>query len=116
MSPPGEKPELRDHEFREMKRSDKAPSHHLEMDDLKEVKMRLSADLGKCPMLVREILELKRGSVVRLDKIAGEMTDIYISDLLLARGEVVVIGDALHIRLAEIVGAEERTDDDVPSR
>ena len=60
-------------------------------------------------MLVREVLELKRGSIVQLDKLAGEMTDIYVNGLHLARGEVVVIADVLHVRIGEIVGREEKS-------
>jgi flagellar motor switch protein FliN/FliY len=55
----------------------------------------------------------KVGAVIQLDKLAGEMTDIYLNGLPLARGEVVVIGDSLHIRIGEILGAAEKTEDDL---
>jgi len=55
-------------------------------------------------MLVREVLDLKQGSIVPLDKLAGEMTDIYVNGIPLAKGEVVVIGDSLHVRVGEILG------------
>ncbi|MBM3290634.1 MAG: flagellar motor switch protein FliN, partial [Candidatus Hydrogenedentes bacterium] len=66
--------------------------------------------LGACTMLVRDVLALQRGSVVQLSKLAGEMTDIYLNGLPLARGEVVVIGDTLHVRIGEIVGQEKQGD------
>jgi len=47
---------------------------------------------------------------VQLSKLAGEMTDIYLNGLPLARGEVVVIGDTLHVRIGEIVGQEKQGD------
>lgn len=84
----------------------------LAMDDLNDVRLVITADLGRCSMMVREILELKRGTVVTLDKPAGEMTDIYVNDLSLAKGEVVVIGDSLHVRIGEIVGTGEKDQDD----
>jgi flagellar motor switch protein FliN/FliY len=78
---------------------------HLELHDLRNVRLSITADLGQCTMLVRDILELKRGSVVALDKLAGEMTDIYANGIPLAKGEVVVIADSLHVRISDITGA-----------
>lgn len=85
---------------------------HLDLEDLHEVKLTIHADLGNCKMYVRDILELREGSVVQLNKMAGEMTDIYLNGLPLAKGEVVVIGDSLHVRIAEILGTAEKTPDD----
>lgn len=100
-----------DHTFEEIEPIvGEGPSQHLAVDDLKRVKLPISAHLGSCTMLVRDVLQLRRGSVVRLDKLAGEMTDIYVSNLPLARGEVVVIGDVLHVRVGEIVGQELRSE------
>lgn len=109
---PGSEP--REHEFGEVRRTERPPVQHLDIDDLKSVRLELSVDLGCARMLVRDVLELKRGSVVRLDKVAGETTDITVGGLPFARGEVVVIGDTLHVRVGELVGAEERTEDDAP--
>lgn len=79
----------------------------LSIKDIGPVKLKVSAELGSCPMIVRDVLALKRGSVLPLDKLAGEMTDIYMGGILFARGEVVVLGDSLHVRIAEICGVEE---------
>jgi flagellar motor switch protein FliN/FliY len=84
------------------------PSQHLGVDDLKEVRLQLTADLGECMMTVRQVLQLKEGSILALGKLAGEMTDIRINDVLMARGEIVVIGDELHIRVGEVIGVGER--------
>lgn len=99
--------EARGHEFAEIGEGEKRPSLHLAQDDLGDVTLRVTADLGRCKLLVGEVLDLKRGSVIRLDRLAGEMTDIYVNGLPLARGEVVVIGDTLHVRIAEVIGAGE---------
>lgn len=77
---------------------------HLVVDDLGEVKLSLSADLGRSTVLVREVIELRRGSVLPLDKLAGEMVDLYVNGVPFAKGEVVVIGDNLHVRIAEVIG------------
>ncbi|MDZ4860697.1 MAG: FliM/FliN family flagellar motor switch protein [Candidatus Hydrogenedentes bacterium] len=97
-----------DHTFEEIVPVAGPPNAHLKMDDLRRVKLVVSADLGSCNMLVREVLELQRGSVVQLSKLAGEMTDIYVNGQTLARGEVVVIGDTLHVRIGELVGQEHK--------
>jgi flagellar motor switch protein FliN len=110
MSSPGA-PEPQSHQFQEMPAGEEAPQERLELDDLKDVKLTITAHLGSSSMLVRDVLELKRGSVVQLDKLAGEMTDIYLNDLQFARGEVVVIADVLHVRVGEIAGGEERAFD-----
>lgn len=86
---------------------DELPSMHLDLEDLYKVPLPLSADLGRAQMTVREILDLKVGSIVSLDKMAGEMTDVLMEGLSIARGEVVVIGDILHVRLSEITGVNE---------
>ena len=99
-----------DHTFAEIEPVAAPPGAHLKLDDLKRVKLTVSADLGNCNMLVREVLDLQRGSVVQLAKLAGEMTDIYLNGQPLARGEVVVIGDTLHVRIGEIIGQEKQSD------
>ena len=80
----------------------------LDLNDVRQVKLRITADLGTCSILVRDVLDLKRGSVLHLNKLAGEMADIYVNDIPMARGEVVVLGDALHVRIAEIFGMGEK--------
>lgn len=95
-----------DHTFEEIVPAPVTSPERLVIEDLNYVKLSITADLGTSDMLVRDVLELKRGSVIQLSKLAGEMTDIYVNGLPLARGEVVVIGDALHVRIGEIVGQE----------
>lgn len=107
-----QKSEARDHEFGEVRRVERAPTQHLNVDDLKDVRLPLTVDLGICSMLVREVIELKRGSVIRLNKTAGDATDVYVGEQPVAKGEVVVIGDSLHVRIGDIIGAEERSEDD----
>jgi flagellar motor switch protein FliN/FliY len=109
-------PDAREHRFNEVRRAERAPTQHLDIEDLKTVRLFLTVDLGHTSMLVREVLELQQGSVVRLNKVAGETTDIEVGGEYFARGEVVVIGDALHVRISEIVGAEEKPEDDVHTR
>jgi len=83
---------------------------HLELGDIADVLLNISADLGVSQMDVKEILELKVGSIIPLDKMAGEMTDVLLNNLPMARGEVVVIGETLHVRISEIIGVNEILD------
>jgi flagellar motor switch protein FliN/FliY len=83
---------------------------HLELSDLKDVLLQISTDLGVSKMNVKEILDLKVGSIIALNKMAGEMTDILINKLPMARGEVVVLGETLHVRISEIIGVSEILD------
>jgi len=101
----------RDHTFQEVVETGNLPPDHLSVEDLSDVQLTVSVDLGGCSMLVRDILELKRGSVIQLEKLAGEMSDVFVNGLPLAKGEVVVIGDTLHVRIGEIIGAEEKRDE-----
>jgi len=100
----------REHEFAEMQPGETG-SQLLELADLDDVKLSVSVSLGESRMLVREILDLKVGSIVYLDKMAGELADISANGLPLAKGEIVVIGDALHVRLADINGVQEQSDE-----
>lgn len=97
-----------DHEFEEEFVAAAPAQEHLSVEDLGEVKLELSADLGQCKVRVRDVLELQRGSVLALDKLAGEMADIFINGVPFGRGEVVVMVDSVHVRVAEIIGAMEK--------
>lgn len=88
------------------------PRNHLAIEDLEGVRLEITADLGSSTMLVREILELQKGSIITLSKLAGEMSDVFVNGLPLARGEVVVIGDTLHVRVGEIIGMEEKGEEE----
>lgn len=83
------------------------PFEHLDLEDVMNIRLRLTAELGQARMRVREVLALKVGSIVTLDRMAGELTDIYVNGLPLGRGEVVVISDILHVRMSEILNNAE---------
>jgi flagellar motor switch protein FliN/FliY len=76
---------------------------------LGDVAVRLTMQLGKSTMFVRDVVELRNGSTVELDKLAGEQIDIYLNDVFFAKGEVVVIGDALAVRITDIAGQEKES-------
>ena len=73
------------------------------IDLLMEVPLQVTAELGRTRLSVREVLELGAGSVVELERLAGEPIDLLVNSLLIARGEVVVIDESFGIRVTEIV-------------
>jgi flagellar motor switch protein FliN/FliY len=75
---------------------------------LMDVPLKLTVELGRTTKLVREILALAPGSVVELDKLAGEAVDILVNEKLIAKGEVVVIDENFGVRITEIINPEER--------
>ncbi len=80
----------------------------LAIEDLRDVPATVTAELGHCQIYVREVLGLERGSVLTLTKSAGEMADVLVNGVPIARGEIVVLGDSLNIRIAEIFGLTEK--------
>ncbi|MFJ5716423.1 flagellar motor switch protein FliN [Neobacillus sp. NPDC093127] len=75
---------------------------------LTDVSVQVSFELGRTKKKVREILELQTGSVLRLDKLAGQHVDVLVNNMPMAAGELVVIEDKLSVRIAEIVSKQER--------
>ena len=76
---------------------------------LKDVELTVKIELGRCEMAVNDILTLTSGSVVELDKLAGDPVDVLANEQLIARGEVLVLNDNFCVRINEIIpGVTER--------
>ena len=75
------------------------------LDLLKDVELNVKIELGRSRMLVEDVLKLAEGSVVELDKLAGDPVDVFVNDRLVARGEVLVLNDNFCVRVNEIVAA-----------
>ncbi|NSW77061.1 MAG: flagellar motor switch phosphatase FliY, partial [Candidatus Atribacteria bacterium] len=104
---PRKKVEARPVEFAEFRKKEE-PSSQVNLELLLDVTLPLVVELGRVRLSIQEILELGPGSIVELDKLAGEPADLYVNDVLFARGEVVVIEENFGIRITEIVNPEER--------
>lgn len=78
------------------------------IDLLLDVPLVVTVELGRARMPIREVLQLSPGSVIELDKLAGEPVDILVNEKPIARGEVVVIGESFGVRLTHIVNQAER--------
>jgi len=79
-----------------------------ELDIIMDIPVKLSVELGRTRITIKQLLELAQGSVVELDGLAGEPMDILINGYLIAQGEVVVLDDKYGIRITEIVTPSER--------
>ena len=73
------------------------------LDLLMNVPLRITAELGKCRMLVQDVLKLGTGSIVELDRLAGGPVDLLVNNKLVARGEVVAIDENFGVRITELI-------------
>lgn len=73
------------------------------LDMLYDILLRVTVELGRTQMSLRQVLDLQNGSVVELDRLAGDLVDIYVNDRLFARGEVVVVDDKFGVRISELI-------------
>ncbi len=89
--------------FDEIQPSREAPA---ELDLLGDVNLNVKIELGRTRMLVEDVLRLKEGGVVELEKLAGDPVDIYVNDRPVARGEVLVLNDNFCVRISEILDTE----------
>jgi flagellar motor switch protein FliN len=79
-----------------------------DLDQILEIPITLSVEIGKSRLTIRNLLQLNQGSVVELDRMAGEPLDVLINGTLVAHGEVVVINEKFGIRLTDVVSTHER--------
>ena len=85
-----------------------APAAQSGLDLILDVPLKVTVELGRTRMQIRDVLELGKGSVVELDKLAGEPVDLLVNGKLIARGEVVVIDENFGVRVTDIVSPAER--------
>ena len=76
------------------------------LDLLRDVQLDLKIELGRTQMHLEDVLRMKQGAVVTLDKLAGDPVDIYANGRLIARGEVLVLNDNFCVRVAELISGE----------
>ena len=98
-------------EFQDLSDEAKAPradSNRRELDFILDIPLDVSAELGRTRLLINELLQLGQGSVVELNKLAGEPLEVYVNGKMVARGEAVVINEKFGIRLTDIISPIER--------
>jgi flagellar motor switch protein FliN len=80
----------------------------LNLDVILDVPVTLSMEIGRTQINIRNLLQLNQGSVVELDRFAGEPLDVLVNGILVAHGEVVVINEKFGIRLTDVISVSER--------
>jgi len=87
-----------------------SPAHSAEsaqaLDMLGDVELDVKIELGRCHMLVGDVLRLGAGNIVELDKLAGDPVDVYVNDRHVARGEVLVVNENFCVRVNEILSVD----------
>ena len=78
------------------------------IDLLLDIPLQVSVEVGRSKILVRELLQMQEGTLIELDKLAGEPLDLFVNDRLIARGEAVVVNDKFGLRLTDVVSPSER--------
>jgi len=78
------------------------------LDFLLDIPLKVTVELGRTSMIINKMLQLTQGSVVELDKAAGEPVEIFINDKLLGKGEVIVVNERFGVRITEIISQADR--------
>ncbi len=84
-----------------------ASTERASLELLRDVELDLRIELGRTHMYLEEVLQLRKGSVVPLDKLAGDPVDVFVNGRLVARGEVLVLNDNFCVRIAELISGDE---------
>ncbi len=79
-----------------------------ELEFILDIPLEISAEIGRTKMFIRDLLKLNQGSIIELEKFAGEPVEVYVNGKLMAKGEVVVVNDRFGVRITEIISAQER--------
>jgi flagellar motor switch protein FliN len=79
----------------------------LNIDNLLDVSVEISVEIGRTKMSIGDLLALSKGSIVELNRLAGESVDVYVNEKLLGKGEIVVVNERLGVRVTEIVTPKE---------
>lgn len=75
-----------------------------------DIPLKLTAELGRTKIVVSDLLNLGQGSVIELNKLAGEPMEILVNDKLIAKGEAVVVNDKFGVRLTDVISPKERVE------
>ncbi len=78
------------------------------IDFLLDVPLQVSVEVGRTRILIKDLLQMREGYVIELDKLAGETLDVYVNQRLIARGEAVLVNDKFGLRLTDVISPAER--------
>ncbi len=97
-------------ELEELQEEDESisPDEKRKLDTILDIPVTISMEVGRSHISIRNLLQLNQGSVVELDRVAGESLDVLVNGTLIAHGEVVVVNDKFGIRLTDVISQIER--------
>lgn len=101
-------PEYRSAEFETLENDVELEGIEPNLDVILNIPVTLSMQIGRTRMTIEELMRLNRGSVVKLDRMAGEPMDVLVNGTLIAHGEVVVVNEKFGIRLLDVISPAER--------
>ena len=85
-----------------------APSGNINPDVLQNIPVTVSVEVGRTSIKIKDLMRLTQGSVVELDRLAGEPLDLLVNNTLIAQGEIVLVNERYGVRLTSVVPAAER--------
>ncbi len=94
-------------ELDELKETAKS-SHNPDLDVILDIPVSISMEVGRTSITIRNLLQLNQGSVIELDRLAGEPLDVLVNGTLIAHGEVVVVNEKFGIRMTDVISPSER--------
>lgn len=94
--------------FEELQNDSQKPADTPELDVILDIPVYISMEVGRTSITIRNLLQLNQGSVIELDRIAGEPLDVLVNGTLIAHGEVVVVNEKFGIRMTDVISPAER--------
>jgi flagellar motor switch protein FliN len=95
-------------DFEELNDNASTRGNSQNLDFLLDIPLEVTVALGRSNLVINRLLQLTHGSVIELDKTAGETVEIYVNNKLLGKGEVIVINDRFGVRITEIISQADR--------
>lgn len=95
-------------EFGQLQNQGGTNGEDVNLDVILDIPVTLSVEIGRTRQTIRNLLQLNQGSVVELDRLAGEPMDVLVNGTLIAHGEIVVVNEKFGIRLTDVISAAER--------
>jgi flagellar motor switch protein FliN/FliY len=106
--PPAEGADLARAPFEDLRAETPGAGREVNLEAILDIPVSLSMEIGRTRISIRHLLQLNQGSVVELDRLAGEPLDVLVNGTLVAHGEVVVVNEKFGIRLTDVISAHER--------
>lgn len=95
-------------EARRLSQTSNAEAGDVKLDVILDIPVTIAMEIGRARMSIRNLLQLNQGSVVELDRLAGEPMDVLVNGTLVAHGEVVVVNEKFGIRLTDVISPADR--------